>query len=136
MIVVVVLPTPPFWLHIETTRAGPCWVSGAGSGKTGIGRPVGPSTGSTRSTVVDGVDGLDQRLGGRVDHGAAGGLLLASGPLELLDQRLGRVLGEGLGRGVELTALGRELVLGVGMLGGLLRRERPREGHRLWHGVS
>jgi hypothetical protein len=40
--VVVVLPTPPFWLHIATIRAGP-WVSrGTGSGNTGIGRPVGP----------------------------------------------------------------------------------------------
>ena len=28
----VVLPTPPFWLHSATTRAGPCVVSGCGSG--------------------------------------------------------------------------------------------------------
>src|SRR5690349_15856031 len=41
--VVVVLPTPPFWLHIAMIRAGPWAASGAGSGKTGIGRPVGPS---------------------------------------------------------------------------------------------
>ena len=32
LIVVVVLPTPPFWLHIAMTRAGP-WALGAGSGK-------------------------------------------------------------------------------------------------------
>ena len=41
--VVVVLPTPPFWLHIEITRALPWVVSGGGSGMNGIGRPVGPS---------------------------------------------------------------------------------------------
>jgi len=40
--VVVVLPTPPFWLHIAMIRAGPCWRSGAGSGNTRTGRPVGP----------------------------------------------------------------------------------------------
>src|SRR5881392_2816040 len=49
LIVVVVLPTPPFWLHIDTTRARPWAVTGRGSGKTVIGRPVGPS-----STVVAG----------------------------------------------------------------------------------
>src|SRR3954454_19060722 len=42
--VVVVLPTPPFWLHIDTTRAGPWVATGGGSGNTGIGRPVGPSS--------------------------------------------------------------------------------------------
>ena len=45
---VVVLPTPPFWLHIEITRAWPWVVSGFGSGNSGIGRPVGPSTTSRR----------------------------------------------------------------------------------------
>ena len=40
LIVVVVLPTPPFWLHIETTRAGPCSVSCRGSGIIGH-RPAG-----------------------------------------------------------------------------------------------
>ena len=30
---VVVLPTPPFWLHSEITRAGPCEVNGWGTGK-------------------------------------------------------------------------------------------------------
>ena len=34
LIVVVVLPTPPFWLHIAITRAGPCPDSGAGTGKS------------------------------------------------------------------------------------------------------
>src|SRR3954467_8771482 len=43
LIVVVVLPTPPFWLHIDTTRARPWVVTGPGSGRSGIGRPVGPS---------------------------------------------------------------------------------------------
>src|SRR4051794_41962621 len=28
----VVLPTPPFWLHIAMIRAGPCELSGLGSG--------------------------------------------------------------------------------------------------------
>jgi hypothetical protein len=42
LIVVVVLPTPPFWLHIAMIRAFPCDSRGAGSGITGIGRPVGP----------------------------------------------------------------------------------------------
>src|SRR3954470_16272187 len=32
LMVDVVLPTPPFWLHIAMTCAGPCWVSGRGSG--------------------------------------------------------------------------------------------------------
>src|SRR3954469_5301162 len=41
LIVVVVLPTPPFWLHIEITRAWVGPLTGAGSGKSGIGRPVG-----------------------------------------------------------------------------------------------
>src|SRR5690625_1243889 len=34
LIVVVVLPTPPFWLHIAMIRAGPWPLSGAGSGKS------------------------------------------------------------------------------------------------------
>src|SRR6478735_3252611 len=46
LIVVVVLPTPPFWLHIDTTRARPWVATGPGSGRSGIGRPVGPSLGS------------------------------------------------------------------------------------------
>src|SRR6478752_1287272 len=46
LIAVVVLPTPPFWLHIETTRARPWLFTGPGSGRSGIGRPVGPSLGS------------------------------------------------------------------------------------------
>src|SRR3954464_14376790 len=32
LMVEVVLPTPPFWLHIAMTRAGPCWVMALGSG--------------------------------------------------------------------------------------------------------
>src|SRR4051812_42157059 len=32
LMVDVVLPTPPFWLHIAMTRAGPCSVRGLGSG--------------------------------------------------------------------------------------------------------
>src|SRR5688572_23130283 len=44
LIVVVVLPTPPFWLHIEMTVAGCPARRGVGSGSLGIGRPVGPSS--------------------------------------------------------------------------------------------
>src|SRR4051794_25139412 len=54
LIVVVVLPTPPFWLHMAMIRAGP-WVSrGAGSGNSGIGRAVGPIGRCARSSVVVG----------------------------------------------------------------------------------
>ena len=37
-----VLPTPPFWLHRASTRAGPWPASGAGSGSAGNTRPVAP----------------------------------------------------------------------------------------------
>ena len=40
LMVVVVLPTPPFWLHIEITRAWPWVVSGRGLGQVGH-RPAG-----------------------------------------------------------------------------------------------
>ena len=40
--VVVVLPTPPFWLHSEMMRAGPWPSSFGGVGKPWYGRPVGP----------------------------------------------------------------------------------------------
>ncbi len=40
----VVLPTPPFWLHIAMIFAGPWDESGAGSGIDRRGRPVGPSS--------------------------------------------------------------------------------------------
>src|SRR5215469_14056676 len=53
LIVVVVLPTPPFWLHTATTRAGPCLSSGSGSGNTGSGRPVGPILPALASVVRD-----------------------------------------------------------------------------------
>src|SRR4051794_19357594 len=75
--VVVVLPTPPFWLHIEMTRARPCVASGRGSGMTGIGRPVGPispvvggsvggsGSGSRRSKGSGSVRGWVWGAGGR-----------------------------------------------------------------------
>src|SRR4051812_707698 len=55
LIVVVVLPTPPFWLHMATTRAGPWEDKAVGSGITGIGRPVGPSAppGASKGSVSD-----------------------------------------------------------------------------------
>ena len=69
LMVVVVLPTPPFWLHIEITRALPWVVTGRGSGRSGIGRPVGPSTTSSGRLGLGGDLGrldLGLRLGGRV----------------------------------------------------------------------
>ena len=51
LMVVVVLPTPPFWLHIAMTRAGPWLVSGGGSGKSIMGRPVGPMLPSNTPSV-------------------------------------------------------------------------------------
>ena len=50
LMVVVVLPTPPFWLHMAITTAGPCPDSGSGSGSSGHGRPVGPSSGPGSTT--------------------------------------------------------------------------------------
>ena len=52
LIVVVVLPTPPFWLHIEMIRALPWMPIGRGSGRSGHGRPVGPSTAPSGSTAA------------------------------------------------------------------------------------
>ena len=57
LMVVVVLPTPPFWLHIAMTRAGPCWVRARGTGKSGSGRPVGPITGSAVGSATGGAAG-------------------------------------------------------------------------------
>ena len=41
----VVLPTPPFWLTMAMTRAGPWEDSGAGSGKSRWGAPGGAHDG-------------------------------------------------------------------------------------------
>ena len=57
LIVVVVLPTPPFWLHTATTRAGPCSTRIDGTGNCGSGRPVRPSVGG-----VEGEDGTAELL--------------------------------------------------------------------------
>src|SRR5688572_27965748 len=48
----VVLPTPPFWLHIAMTLAGPCTVFGLGSGMVRGGRPVRPSSAPPPSSVM------------------------------------------------------------------------------------
>ena len=84
--VVVVLPTPPFWLHIEITRAGPCWLRGRGSGKSGIGRPVGPMTGSAVGSATGGGSRVARPPGGtfegnRLAHvvGCSGGRLSGRG---------------------------------------------------------
>ena len=55
LMVVVVLPTPPFWLHIAMTRAGPCDASGGGLGEHGQRPP----------------DGVELRVGRLLAHHAA-----------------------------------------------------------------
>src|SRR5690554_2173343 len=52
LIVVVVLPTPPFWLHIATIRAGPWRSRGAGTANSGRGRPTGSVAGSVAVLVT------------------------------------------------------------------------------------
>src|SRR3954467_4806002 len=62
LIVVVVLPTPPFWLHIEMTRALPWMLIGRGSGSCGIGRPgVRELRDRAAGGAEDGLDGLSNR---------------------------------------------------------------------------
>src|SRR5580700_8026553 len=53
LIVVVVLPTPPFWLQTATVRAGPCSISGSGLGKGENGLPVRPSCPAWGSVIRD-----------------------------------------------------------------------------------
>ena len=48
LMVVVVLPTPPFWLQRAMMRAGPCPFNGFGSGKMRRTRPVGPTIGASK----------------------------------------------------------------------------------------
>src|ERR1044071_5978892 len=82
LIVVVVLPTPPFWLHIEITRAGPCSVTGCGSGRYGIGRPVGPIVSSPCGGFGPGSAspaGVGKGIGSDMG-GAPGGGLVGIGP--------------------------------------------------------
>ena len=75
LIVVVVLPTPPFWLHMAMIRAGPWLASGAGTGKSGNGRPVTPSWPAPADSVPGRACGmLDSRTASSrvVGSGAAG----------------------------------------------------------------
>src|SRR3954449_5280493 len=65
LIVVVVLPTPPFWLHIEMTRALPWVTRGVGSGISGIGRPVGPSTPGAEATTAASGSGARGAMGSK-----------------------------------------------------------------------
>src|SRR4051794_8432962 len=67
LIVVVVLPTPPFWLHIAIVRALPWIPIGRGSGSSGQGRPVGPRGGSARTR-----GGSARTRGGSAGAGASG----------------------------------------------------------------
>src|SRR5699024_3489806 len=49
LMVEVVLPTPPFWLHMEITVAGPFFSSSGGCGIVRSGLPVKPRFGSSAS---------------------------------------------------------------------------------------
>src|SRR5580693_3094120 len=70
LIVVVVLPTPPFWLQTATVRAGPCSISGSGSGKRENGLPVGPSAPAWGSVIRDAATSTNLLGSGRdVAHG-------------------------------------------------------------------
>src|SRR5690606_41700453 len=71
LMVVVVLPTPPFWLHIAMMRAGPWLVRGAGSGGAGGARrpqphrvDVGPSDPAGRSWGTTASAARELRRGG------------------------------------------------------------------------
>src|SRR6478735_2168057 len=54
LMLVVVLPTPPFWLQRAMIFAGPCCFSGWGAGKARAGRPVGPGFGATDAASMPG----------------------------------------------------------------------------------
>src|SRR5688572_9456279 len=125
--VVVVLPTPPFWLHMASTRAGPCLVSLRGSGKTGVGRPVGPTpraaaaeaeAGMTPVSVVTSTGGSPRA---RVRAAAAG---LAAAALRPLPAALGAAVA--FAAGVALVALRAALAAGrAGSAVAVLRRGAP-----------
>src|SRR4051794_18780477 len=53
--VLVVLPPPPFWLHMARTLAGPCLVSLRGSGNFGVRRPVGPTPRAAPAAALAGI---------------------------------------------------------------------------------
>src|SRR3954468_4237031 len=110
LIVVVVLPTPPFWLHIAMIRAGPCRCTGAGSGRRGTGRPVGPTSRASRALlrlIIDMVTGrsiyisakrrLDISPRTQADESAT--LLLDGGGRKGFDERAGRVPDRAAGPG-------------------------------------
>src|SRR5580765_264321 len=82
LMVVVVLPTPPFWLHMAMIRAGPWLASGAGSGNSGNGRPVTPSWPAPADSVPGRACGmLDSRMASSsvVGSGLVGSGLVGSG---------------------------------------------------------
>src|SRR4051812_11072705 len=58
LMVDVVLPTPPFWLHSASTTAGPWLLTGAGSGsRPRIARNAGDDDPATPGLLVGEVDG-------------------------------------------------------------------------------
>ena len=84
LIVVVVLPTPPFWLHIETTRAWP-WVAtrarlgdvghraAGGADATSVGRPTGVPDGHCGGRIESGLEGQWFAHAGLVSGGSGCG---------------------------------------------------------------
>src|ERR1700722_11938435 len=78
LIVVVVLPTPPFWLQTATVRAGPCSSSASGSGKGEYGLPVGPSSPAWGSVIRDAATSTNLLGYGR--DGAHGSWVWTLGP--------------------------------------------------------
>ena len=115
LIVVVVLPTPPFWLHIEMTRALPWVNTGRGSGRSGIGRPVGPSTTSVSTSATSGTAWRLDDCDGLLDAG---------------------LLGDGLGRELQRLAVAREAAPDLRRSepsGGSLMLSRRRIARTRWH---
>ena len=113
--VVVVLPTPPFWLHIEITRALPWMLIGRGSGSTGIGRPVGPSGTSEAPARRSSVERLvEDRVGGVQ---LVGLVAVGGGHRTSERDRVAHAVGSSCGRG------------GVGVAGDLRTTGR----HQGWH---
>src|SRR6476619_6121361 len=71
--VVVVLPAPPSWLHSEMTRACVGPATGRGSENTGIGRPVGPISGSATWVAAGRSNGMAWLTGDSSSVAGGGG---------------------------------------------------------------
>src|SRR4051794_41986936 len=73
--VLVVLPPPPFWLHMASTRAGPCLVSLRGSGNFGVRRPVGPTPRAAPAAALAGITPGSGACRGAAGAGFSAGFL-------------------------------------------------------------